>query len=469
MARTLAELQQAAADIARQLRDLQAAAEDAGAYSDEQNATYERLQGEYAQLTNDAGTGLLDRAEAAQQRERQAAQRNLDLGRLSEEAAQEHEDQQRRAAASRNALVSELPETGRVFSSLGEQLQAIAAAYAPAGHPAASLPDMPRSRALELLGQMEAATPSGLSSGVPSDGGVLVQTDFATEIMTNAWNVAVLAPRAFVVEIGANANGLIAPYVDESSRATGSRWGGVRVYRRAEAESVTASRPKFGRHETRLEDLMGLAYATEELLRDAAALGSIMNQAFTEEFAFRIDDEIVRGSGSGEILGWQNSQAAVTVAKEGSQLAATINNNNVTKMYARMMPQSIRRASWYANIDTFPQLANMTLGDQPIFLPPGGLRDVPFGMLLGRPLEYIEQAETLGTVGDISLVDMQKFLLIRKGGVEAATSMHVRFLFDEETFRFKTRINGQPMQKKAVTPYKGAGALSPFVQLATRA
>jgi hypothetical protein len=58
-------------------------------------------------------------------------------------------------------------------------------------------------------------------------------------------------------------------YLDETSRATGSRWGGIQVYRAAEADSATAKKPQLGRWECRLEDIIGLAYITERLLRDA--------------------------------------------------------------------------------------------------------------------------------------------------------------------------------------------------------
>ena len=58
----------------------------------------------------------------------------------------------------------------------------------------------------------------------------------------------------------------------------------------------------------------------------------------------------------------------------------------------------------------------------------------PEGVLTikGRPVVPVEYAETVGTVGDISLVDMSKYRLIRKGGVEQASSMHVYFAAGEQ-------------------------------------
>ena len=69
---------------------------------------------------------------------------------------------------------------------------------------------------------------------------------------------------------------------------------------------------------------------------------------------------------------------------------------------------------------------------------------------------------------DIVLADLSQYLLIDKGGISAASSIHVRFLYDENVFRFIYRVDGQPIWNAPITPYKGAGTLSPFVTLQAR-
>ena len=74
------------------------------------------------------------------------------------------------------------------------------------------------------------------------------------------------------------------------------------------------------------------------------------------------------------------------------------------------------------------------------------------------------------TSGAFAFLSFCLFLLIDKGGIQAAQSMHVRFLFDEMTFRFTYRINGQPVPpNKPITPAKGTNTVGPFVALDTRA
>ena len=71
-------------------------------------------------------------------------------------------------------------------------------------------------------------------------------------------------------------NSIRIPFVDETSRATGSRFGGIRVYRANEGTTVTASKPKLDRMEVDLEKLMGIGYATNELLSDAPLMGELV-------------------------------------------------------------------------------------------------------------------------------------------------------------------------------------------------
>ncbi len=347
---------------------------------------------------------------------------------------------------------------GKPFRSLGEQLVAVAAAAR--GDQAS---------AQKLREVYDAAT--GASEAVPSDGGTLVQSDFTTALLDRANETMVLAPRCRHINV--SGNGIIAPIVDETDRATGSRWGGVQVYRTNEAGTVTSKKPKFGSMEMKLEKIMGIGYATDEVLADAQVLEGIFSQAFVEEFGFRIDDEIVNGTGVGQMLGILNSPALVSVTKEVGQTAATILAENVINMYSRMPARNKANAVWFINSEIMPQLITLILpigtAGVPLYMPAGGLSGAPYGTIFGRPVIEVEQCAALGTVGDILFADLTQYLIIEKGGMNASRSVEVRFLYDEQVFKWTTRNNGQPMWKKYLTPYKGSATVSPFVALATRA
>lgn len=316
------------------------------------------------------------------------------------------------------------------------------------------------------------AAASGLNEGVPSEGGFLVQSDFATELTNKAFTTGQLASRVRVQEIGPMSNGLKLNLANETSRAS-SRYGGIIAYWAAEAALKTDSAPKFRQWDYNLQKLIGLFYATDELLQDATAITSVVNEWFADEFGFQLDDAIYNGNGAGKPLGILAAPALVTVAKEAGQTAATIVAANLQKMYSRMPAGSLGNSAWFINQETWPQLFQLSqavgVGGVPMFIPAGGMSATPAGTLLGRPIVPIEQAAALGTVGDIAFCDFSQYLAIRKGGTQTASSIHVRFLYDESVFRFVLRFNGAPIPNSPLTPYKGTATVSPFVVLATRA
>lgn len=322
----------------------------------------------------------------------------------------------------------------------------------------------------------QAAT--GLSESVSSEGGFLVQTDFATDLLARMYdNNQILNGGAGYagcqkIRVSERSNGVKIPGVNETSRADGSRWGGVQAYWKAEAAQKTASKPDFREIDLSLKKLIGLCYATDELLQDAMALESVITQAFGEEFAFKVQDSLVNGLGTGMPLGILESNCLVSVAKESSQTATTINAANIAKMYSRMWARGLNRAVWHINQDCWPQMLLLnTIADgsgQPLFLAPGAMPNQPNATLLGRPIVPIEQCQTLGALGDIYFCDWSQFLFCDKGNMQQASSIHVKFDYDETCFRFVYRCDGQPAWNSALTPFKGSNTQSPFVALALR-
>ena len=338
------------------------------------------------------------------------------------------------------------------FATFGEQLLAAYRAAAPGG---------------KIDERLTTRAASGLNETNPSDGGFLVQQDFVTELLKRTYETGILASRAKKIPISTNANGMKINAVDEDSRANGSRWGGVQTYWEGEADELTGSKPKFRQLELSLKKLTGLCYATDELLQDAAALEAVIRQAFAEEFGFKIDDAILDGSGEGEPLGILNSGAIVKVEKEKEQ-TDIITVENLIKMWNRLWARSRANAVWYINQELEPYLYTLKLGDKPVYIPAGGLSEKPYGTLFGRPVIPLEQCNAAGELGDIILADIGQYLLIDKGGVKAASSIHVRFLYDENVFRFIYRVDGKPTWNKPLTSYKGSASVSPFVTLAKR-
>ena len=351
----------------------------------------------------------------------------------------------------------------RGFKYFGEQLRAIVQAGTPNAKVDARLEECQRS--------IRAA--SGASESVDADGGFLVQTDFQAELGKKTHDQSQIASQCETVTISSNSNALEWNEVTEDSRATGSRNGGVRVFRDKEAGTVTASRQAYERRKIVAEKQTAIYYATEEILEDAAALQTLVEPAFTEEMAFILDNEIVRGSGVGECLGILNSPALIQVAKESGQTAATIVHANIRKLRARIWTPSKARGSFFHNAEVAPELETLSFTPAggtslPVYMPANGISEQPYGRMYGRPCMEIEQADALGEVGDFFFGDFSQYRLVQKGGIKGAASQHVRFIYGEMTFRWTRRINGAPRWRLPLTPFKGSSTVSPFVAIAKR-
>ena len=121
------------------------------------------------------------------------------------------------------------------------------------------------------------------------------------------------------------------------------------------------------------------------------------------------------------------------------------------------------------NVAGTENVGGIGLAQSGISYAPSGANGNQLATLMGRPVIPVEYCATLGTVGDIILVDLDQYVMIDKGGIQSAQSMHVRFVNAEQTFRLTYRVDGQPAQRAAITPFKGSNTLSPYVTLATRA
>jgi HK97 family phage major capsid protein len=359
------------------------------------------------------------------------------------------------------------PVEGRVidpkkeFRTLGEQLQAVVDAARPGGR---------------MDPRLDIRAASGANETVPSEGGFLVQKDFVPDLLRRTYETGEIMKRVRKIPIGANSNGLLMNALSDASRANGSRWGGIQAYWLAEAELKTPSKPTFRQVEMKLKKIAGLMYATDELLQDSTALEAIIREAFPEEINFKVEDSILNGTGAGQPLGIINSGALITIPKETGQDAGSVMAENIVAMWARMWSRSRRSAVWLANQEVEAKLMLMgmnlgAVGGVPLWMPPGGLSAAPYATLLGRPLIPVEYLGGAGTAADLMLVDLDQYLLIDKGPIQAAQSIHVRFIYDETTFRFVYRVDGMPLWNVAGTPYKGTSGVtySPYVALGARA
>ena len=348
------------------------------------------------------------------------------------------------------------------WGSMGEFSMAVMHASRP-GHPQIDR---------RLAVRMEDPGTTVGSEQIGQDGGFAVPPEFRTEIMQQVQGENTLVSLTDQYQTARNA--MVFP-VDETTPWQST--GGIQAYWEGELKKIEKSKPDLGTNSIRLNKLTALVPMSDESLEDAPMMDTYLRRKTPEKITFKLNLGIVQGSGTGQPLGILNSPALVTVSKESSQAADTIDPNNIAKMYARMYSQSLPSAVWLINQDILPQLLTMSLegtagGVHPIYLPPNGFAQAPFGTLLGRPIIPTEATNTLGDKGDIIFADMRQYMSAMKvGGIRVDVSMHIYFDYDATAFRFVLRFAGHPWWSKPISRRQSGNTntLSPFVTLAERA
>lgn len=321
---------------------------------------------------------------------------------------------------------------------------------------------------------MQVAAGTGLSQSINSDGGVLVPPAFSKAI----WDKAMTKSNSMLsycdqIPVDAGVESVTVPAIAESSRADGSRQGGVRGYWKSELAAMNSSQQKFREVKLTPQELYVFCFISDKLLRNAPGTASkMMEDGAADEIAFKIGDGIVNGDGNGKPVGFVGHTATVSISKETGQPAATVVPENISKMWARCHANWRTGAAWFINQDVETALRNMKFevgtGGLPVFLPPGGMSDSPYSTLYGRPVIPIEYCATVGTVGDIVLANLKAYAAAVKGMTDTAYSMHLKFDYAQTAYRVIFEMDGQPWLNSAITPFKGSNSTSPIVTLATR-
>jgi HK97 family phage major capsid protein len=302
---------------------------------------------------------------------------------------------------------------------------------------------------------------AGFAENQPSQAGFLVPQQTAAGIIEKMYKTGTILS-LFTNKDSVQGNNMSYNAVDETSRANGSRMGGFVSYWLPEAGTFTASTPKFRQIELKLSKVTAMCVATDEQLADAPLLESWMMRNAPEELRFRVEQAIVTADGVGKPLGLLASPALKSATRvDASKISATDIGNMWAARWAGLSDYV-----WLGNQSIFPQLLTMTVGQQPVFLPAGGLGGMPYATLLGRPYFDIEYAPSLGTLGDLMLVSPSQYQLIDKaGGIASASSIHVYFATGQQAFRWEYRIAGAPTWTSTLTGFDGA-TYSPYVVLA---
>lgn len=301
---------------------------------------------------------------------------------------------------------------------------------------------------------------------VDSSGGFSVPSEIRAQWFDSSLENEIIRPRADVWPM--TSSNISAPGFDDGNH-TDTLYGGFAGAWANEGADLTLEEVKL-RMVTMVARKLGiLARVSNELIADGVGFDAQLGTAISKAIGWFLDRAFFAGNGANAPLGIHNAPATITVAKETNQTASTILYENLTKMFARLLPGSLENSVWVANSTTIPKLLQVSIAigvggsHVPVLSESGGKFT-----LLTRPVIFTEKVPALGTRGDIGLYDFSQYTIGMRADMSLAKSQHAGFQSDTSYYRGILRADGQPKLPAPVTPKYG-DTLSPFVLLADRA
>jgi HK97 family phage major capsid protein len=299
-----------------------------------------------------------------------------------------------------------------IFRSLGEQLALTAHI--------SSIPDQ-RTRD-ERMGVLT-RTMSGIQGTL---GGFGVKPEWADSVFDQARTID--GPFARAQWRTCQAREFEWPIFGGSSRANGSRWGGmVAAIGLSEIQDLSTralSQPAIGNVSFSMQPVaIYSAPISNDLLADSMLIAPALDYAARAEIRYAIEYSLIQGGSAPSTAGPQttagpqgvvNSACTVTVAKDSGQASGTISSKNISNLWGSLASGNKRNAVWHCNdntLDAIDQLATAGQFPDSIYLPQGRYgNEVP--LIRGRPVLVSEACPEIGTPGDLVVVDWSDYWMV---------------------------------------------------------
>ncbi len=278
------------------------------------------------------------------------------------------------------------------------------------------------------------------------------------------------------------------PGFNESSRVTGSRWGGIRAFFKGQKDNatMTQSQPAIDKISFQLQDVYVYSGPfSRDLFDDAPLVQDMMTYASHQEIRYAITDAMINGKGDASPLGIINAPASIQVTRN---TGSAIKYQDIDTMWSRLWGPCKQNAVWHCTDSVVDELDVVFSGTsnwpETLYTPVGKANNaVP--LIKGRPVIVVEQTSAIGVKGDLVLADWSQYGLCIRVPVAPsdAPTMEVAYgnpgmlventfsdqkYFDTDSvvFRYKARLDGKPMWNQAVTLADGSGQVNgPFVIL----
>lgn len=305
-----------------------------------------------------------------------------------------------------------------------------------------------------------------LSTDTGSAGGYTVPTEYSAQLLQVASETNPIVSRVRRIPVTTQAGEY--PALDNYTAPTAGSGntamaGGLTTAKRAEGGAYTETGPQFEMVRYRINDAAsGKVLVSKELRADSIiGIEAFLRQVIGIAVGSKLEYYILRGNGVGEPLGILNAPALIGVTPDTNGTFAYADSTEMVGHFKTVggAPTWVHHPGMINDISAFEvgtggAVLVQNLGGQIV------------QTLHGYPRVTSEHAPQATNSGCVLLADLGAYLLFEKGGLYVEFSEHANFDTGQDTWRFGSRMDGQPWMKSYVTlaDPQGSYYVSPFVK-----
>jgi HK97 family phage major capsid protein len=212
-----------------------------------------------------------------------------------------------------------------------------------------------------------------------------------------------------------------------------------------EGATKPSREPSFGQRILTMYKYAAITEFGDELLGDdfTGELPAEVTAAVGGQVINKINEDItIDGTGSSQPLGGfnTNNTALLKVARDTTNTFKAIDAFNMYERHTHG-PNSV----WMISRRVLAQLFAMQTSNNTMVTWIPNLRDNPTMTLLGLPVIVTDLLPTLGTEGDVALVNGDFYAMGLRQALTVESSIHYKFVNDITTYRFVARAGGIPL------------------------
>ena len=293
-------------------------------------------------------------------------------------------------------------------------------------------------------------------------GGFLVPAQWRDMIREITPQAAVIRPRATVIPAGSPPDSAVTMPALDQSGARGV-YSGVTVQWIAEGHDKPETDLRVREITLTPNEVAGYIPVTDKLLRNSTAASALITTLLRRAIIAAEDVAFLTGNGAGQPLGIINHPATIQIARTGFPSAAPGDNYvDLVNMYTAVMKDG--PLVWVYTPGLLPELMTMTDVNGNLIWTTSAREGEP-NRLMGIPAIENERSPVAGQPGDLTLHNLNHYMIKDGSGIFISASEHVRFLRNQTVIKAFWNVDGQPDLTTPLTLEDGVTQRSPFVQL----